>query len=858
MRFSLICWRICLALLAPAVFLTVNLYLYPAVLGCSFPSPSSTQIQHQASDSTDSIAPFRLLVLADPQLEGDTSLPDHDAPLLPSVRHFLNKYHDYSIGLLDIRTLLTSLVIQDVPVLLASARKRIDLLGNDYYLAHIYRTLHWYTQPTHVTVLGDLLGSQWIPDDEFEHRGWRYWSRVFRHGLRVEDDVTADVPGGRREVLGSDEKWSRRIINIAGNHDVGYAGDLSEVRMERFERTFGRANWDVTFTLPVRALSRNETAVVEEQEDTTAAPSIRLLILNSMNLDGPCLSSSLQQQTYTHINNQFINGAPSVDDGTAFTLLFTHIPLHKPAGVCVDAPYFSYFHPPHNAEPSRVQENENNSSVGRVDDDAEVPLRPEVQNEEQQAGKGAEPSIDLGESEGNAEVGTHDAGPADKSSDVQQETAESVEQEAQQSQVEQDPSLAVGDIPEDLAAEQVNVPDNIEHQHTKEETKGTSHIPLSGTGTEHENPRLEDNDWKPPTVDSLSDIREIDILQLQQDHTEVDTIQASDESAKVEGTQELSGEEYEDIWAGTDEAASITFSSEETEQQQARLGNEDHESFKTDLTLHGDESGVPHQQQESTETTSASAESTADTASYHDQSIETLESPVPISTPTSLPQAPHMRTNYHVFHYGGIREQNHLSTASTGNILKGIFGMSATGGRKGLILTGHDHEGCDVVHYPQLSFSSSNTAPNNDIKANTQEAQAGTELLGEVEWKVSRTPDFHSSSFSPHLREITLRSMMGSYNGNAGLLSLWYDYEKMQWEYGFQTCALGVQHWWWAVHVLDLVIVIVVLIGVIARLVEKADRRKDASTVDDKSGLKTKIVDRRVRTDGKEDFTLAK
>ena len=367
MRLSSICWRIAFALVGPALISTFLLYLYPAILGCSFPSPPRTASHNDSSFSGSGTAPFRLLVLADPQLEGDTSLPDPDAPLFPSVQHFLSNLNDSSSTLVDIHTVLTKLVIHDIPSLLSSARKRVDLIGNDYYLAHIYRTLYWYTQPSHVTVLGDLLGSQWLPDEEFENRGWRYWTRVFRHAQRVEDEITNVIPGGHQEVLGSDEKWSRRVINIAGNHDVGYAGDLSEQRIERFERTFGRANWDVTFTLPAPVARGNETAITQmftkDNLDRMSCPSIRLLILNSMNLDGPALSSTLQQETYTHINDQFIARASPVEESSTFTLLLTHIPLHKSKGVCVDAPYFSYFSPPHHAKITNFEKKESNAII---------------------------------------------------------------------------------------------------------------------------------------------------------------------------------------------------------------------------------------------------------------------------------------------------------------------------------------------------------------------------------------------------------------------------------------------------------------------------------------------------------------
>ena len=173
-------------------------------------------------------------------------------------------------------------------------RKWIDLWGNDWYLAHIVRTLRWWTDPTHVSVLGDLLGSQWVGDEEFVRRGNRFWGTVMRGMERVpehimsgdgenenEQDGDGETEkkkkwGGTREVLGADPSWKNRVINIAGNHDIGYAGDIDGSRIERFERDFGRVNWDIVFTLP-------NTSTTSSSEP----PQLRLVILNSMNLDTP-------------------------------------------------------------------------------------------------------------------------------------------------------------------------------------------------------------------------------------------------------------------------------------------------------------------------------------------------------------------------------------------------------------------------------------------------------------------------------------------------------------------------------------------------------------------------------------------
>lgn len=254
-------------------------------------------------------APFRLLAFADPQLEGDTSIwrAAPDAPFRPHVLVGRLRHGDYAAV-----PEAAAAAWQSLPQALAAVRKRIDLAGNDLYLAHIYRTLQWWTRPTHVTVLGDLLGSQWIGDDEFELRARRFW-RIFR-GARVDDNVPPE-----QELGAEAQYWRHHIINVAGNHDVGYAGDLTPERLARFERAFGRANWAITFT---------------------GAARLRLIVLNSMNLDVPAVARELQDDTYAFLNRVI---TPLSDNDTTGTILLTHIPLYKEAGVCVDGPYFAFY-----------------------------------------------------------------------------------------------------------------------------------------------------------------------------------------------------------------------------------------------------------------------------------------------------------------------------------------------------------------------------------------------------------------------------------------------------------------------------------------------------------------------------------
>ncbi|KAI6322680.1 hypothetical protein MCOR34_002095 [Pyricularia oryzae] len=393
-----------------SVALTVYLYLYPIFSTCGFPlppnadgkAPSAREIfwetvklhypvlgksatQSNVSESSEEWveegsetpnvavprapgrnAPFRLLALGDPQLEGDTSLPSHYmASLFP---HIGKVWRDatFQTSHYSLRWRIRQIIHDFIDIFwidffnnIESIRKRIDLYGNDFYLAHIYRSVNWWTRPTHVSVLGDLLGSQWLTDEEFDRRADRYWNRVMRGAERVPDEE-ATYPADEYDLAGflhsgdprlppnngTNAVWARRVINIAGNHDVGYAGDINEDQMARFERRFGKANYELRFEIPTSALSPRAAATVFDAEENPHSdrllPELRLVVLNSMNLDTPANSSELQDATYSFINN-VINTASAVEYKGHFTVIMTHIPLHKPEGVCVDSPLF-HFH----------------------------------------------------------------------------------------------------------------------------------------------------------------------------------------------------------------------------------------------------------------------------------------------------------------------------------------------------------------------------------------------------------------------------------------------------------------------------------------------------------------------------------
>jgi len=329
-------------LLLPALLAYLYLNFYPALNDCAFPPAQKLRTKCSGSTCKNTTvnagkAPFRLLALADPQLEGDTSLPAgwQNAGAWECLEKLWG--HALTGDLEGLR--------RDVPVILQGYRKKLDLWGTDWYLAHIYRQARWWASPTHTVVLGDLLGSQWIGDVEFEARAERFWGRVFGAAERVPDAVMGREYEG--EVLGANAReWRRRVVAVVGNHDVGYAGDLNEARVERFERAFGRVNWELSFRLPNVTLDPMNTLagqkVLDYYDGPAPQPELRLVILNSMNLDEPAQSSALREQSLEFMQETVCNPDRFHNEHSA-TVLLTHIPLHKPSGICVDGPFFSYF-----------------------------------------------------------------------------------------------------------------------------------------------------------------------------------------------------------------------------------------------------------------------------------------------------------------------------------------------------------------------------------------------------------------------------------------------------------------------------------------------------------------------------------
>lgn len=230
--------------------------------------------------------------------------------------------------------------------------KRLDNYGNDYYLGHIYRTMKQRLRPSHVVVMGDLFSSQWILDSEFYNRTLRFVERLFPRSLEYKktvldthskhenydwrrwlgEEVRMD-PGHRfkSRVYNNVYDWiyphnqypnyhDPLFVNLTGNHDIGYSGDATWQHMARFHHLFGQNNYVINYNLDT-----------EEQW--------RLVVLDSLTLEGPALQQEFVQYTWQFLEhlqqeNQRFNGS---------TVLLTHIPFFKQAGLCKDGPEHVFY-----------------------------------------------------------------------------------------------------------------------------------------------------------------------------------------------------------------------------------------------------------------------------------------------------------------------------------------------------------------------------------------------------------------------------------------------------------------------------------------------------------------------------------
>lgn len=121
-----------------------------------------------------------------------------------------------------------------------------------------------------------------------------------------------------------------------------------------------------------------------------------------------------------------------------------------------------------------------------------------------------------------------------------------------------------------------------------------------------------------------------------------------------------------------------------------------------------------------------------------------------------------------------LRSQNHISEEVSNIVLNMIFNNN----KPGVILTGHDHEGCETIYN---RFDDTN------------------------KWEATHIP---LQEADHHILEITVRSMMGEFFGNTGLLTGHFDETANHWEWSYTLCPFTLQHAWWSAKVSILITIL--------------------------------------------------
>ncbi|RIA96101.1 hypothetical protein C1645_420212 [Glomus cerebriforme] len=141
-----------------------------------------------------------------------------------------------------------------------------------------------------------------------------------------------------------------------------------------------------------------------------------------------------------------------------------------------------------------------------------------------------------------------------------------------------------------------------------------------------------------------------------------------------------------------------------------------------------------------------------------------------------------------------IKEQNHLLQNSSEFILTRL--------RPKFIFAGHDHEGCDVTHVVRIKENKEyliNHYRTLDFEKEKNQIISGDDYsengkLKENIWIV---------------REVTVRSVMGAFGGNAGLFEIKRQINKNgseEFEYNYSSCPFVINHIPWIVVVTDIIV----------------------------------------------------
>ncbi|KAJ2894894.1 hypothetical protein IWW38_002450, partial [Coemansia aciculifera] len=149
--------------------------------------------------------------------------------------------------------------------------------------------------------MGDIFSCQWISVEE-------YYNRIHRFKW-----ISHQIDAQNKSLSGNHVYFS-----IAGNHDIGYGEETEPYHINRYVNNFG-------------PLNREWLARVD-------GGTHRFAILNAMNLD-KTRNAQYRQQAWKFVQ-QLVTERQKHPDIPL--ILFSHVPLHKPAGACVDSPRIIY------------------------------------------------------------------------------------------------------------------------------------------------------------------------------------------------------------------------------------------------------------------------------------------------------------------------------------------------------------------------------------------------------------------------------------------------------------------------------------------------------------------------------------
>lgn len=82
-----------------------------------------------------------------------------------------------------------------------------------------------------------------------------------------------------------EEVWKSWIMNVVGNYDIGYVGDLIEECFEWFECVFGKVNYEFWFELLIIDFEVNVIIRDNDFELYRLFFEIWILVINDMNFD---------------------------------------------------------------------------------------------------------------------------------------------------------------------------------------------------------------------------------------------------------------------------------------------------------------------------------------------------------------------------------------------------------------------------------------------------------------------------------------------------------------------------------------------------------------------------------------------